>query len=344
MLSKREETILKIIIDDTIDRNEPVGSRYISKVGSLNLSPATIRNIMSDLEDLGYISQPHTSAGRVPTDKGYRYYIDEFVNVEELDEDVIQEMYELNPPVNVIDFFKEISKKVGELTSGITFVAAPKLNSMYLKHIDFVRLNDVKILAIIVTRTGIVHNVLMDIDRETSDSDLTKMSNYLNINFVDMTLHDIKNRLVLDLIESKTEIDKIIKKNKNLGAKLFDNIDIENEIIFDGTFNIIENFEQNDISMLKSIYKSLEEKSFIYDIVKKCFSEKGIKIFIGSELGIDDMTDLGIVTKCYRKDNVIGYLGVIGPKNMRYPSVIPIVNYTADLISRFLKNYGGEDE
>ena len=344
MLSEREEIILKIIIDETINKNEPVGSRYISKVGSLNLSPATIRNIMSDLEDLGYITQPHTSSGRIPTDKGYRYYIDEFINVEELNTNLAQAIYGLNPPLNIRDFFKEISRKVGELTRSITFIAAPKLNSMYLKHIDFVRLNDVKILAIIVTRTGMIHNVLMDIEKETSESDLLKISNYLNTNFADMALHDIKRILISELMENKTELDKIIQKNKDLGAKLFDSINIENEIIFEGTFNFLEKFEQNDMSRLKNIYKTLEEKTFIYDIVKKCFSENGIKIFIGSELGMDEMTDLGMVAKCYRRDNVIGYLGVIGPKNMCYPSVIPIVNYTADLISKFLKNYGGKDE
>ena len=182
-LNEREETILKIVVDDYTTNFEPVGSRSVAKKGLINLSPASIRNVMSDLEDLGYIFQPHTSAGRIPTDKGYRYYIDKFVQFEDPDPEIIKQISINEDLSNINKLFKEVSHKLGTLTHSVGFIAAPKLRSMHLKHIEFLRLNSSSVIAIIVTKSGMVHNVLLHIDEYIRDNELVQISNYLNYHF-----------------------------------------------------------------------------------------------------------------------------------------------------------------
>jgi heat-inducible transcriptional repressor len=341
-LNEREETILKIVVDEYTANSEPVGSRSVSKKGLINLSPASIRNIMSDLEELGYIFQPHTSAGRIPTDKGYRYYIDKFVQFEKPDARILEQISLFNNLPNINSLFKEISYKLGTLTHSVGFIAAPKLQTMHLKHIEFLRLNNESVIAIIVTKSGIVHNALLNIDKSIKDNDLIQISNYLNEHFKDKTLQDIKNHIEMEVRSKKAEFDCLVANLIKMGSNLFKEPDFDGELIFEGTNNFLEIPEFQDIDKLKEMLNIFEEKTFIYNILDKCINENGVQVFVGSEIGNEKASEFGIVAKSYKRGGkTVGTLGVIGPKRMKYSKVVSIVDYTADIISNVLNRLVG---
>ncbi len=341
-LNEREEKILKIVVDEYTANSEPVGSRSVSKKGLINLSPASIRNIMSDLEELGYIFQPHTSAGRIPTDKGYRYYIDKFVQFEKPDSNVIEQIRINNDLPNINRLFKEISYKLGTLTHSVGFIAAPKLQTMHLKHIEFLRLNKNSVIAIIVTKSGIVHNALLNIDETVKDNELVQISNYLNEHFKDKSLQDIKNHIENEIRSEKAEFDRLMSNLIKMGPNLFRESAFADDLIFEGTNNFFEIPEFQDVKKLKEMLNVFEEKTFIYKILDKCITENGVQVFVGSEIGNEQTNEFGIVAKSYQRGGkTIGTLGVIGPKRMKYSQVVSIVDYTADIISNVLNNLVG---
>jgi len=343
VLNDREAKVLKIIVDEYINSSIPVGSRFISKNSDLNLSPASIRNIMSDLEEKGFISQTHISSGRIPTDKGFRYYVDQFVTFNKALIDQIKDIENVSP-LNMEFLFKEISKKLGEVSHSVGFVVSPKINSMYLKHIEFLRLNQNRVLCIVVTKSGIVHNLIMDLGQNYTDSDLQKVSNYLNTHFQNRSLQDIKNMLFQDIASKKNEFDEVAEKAKQITGDYLFSHDFGGELVIYGTKNVLSLPEFKDADSLKNLLDFFEEKTLIYEIIDKCIHEPTVKIFIGSEIN-DENLNISLVAKPYKRDeNVIGTLGVIGPKRMRYPEIIPIVDYTAEIMSKLMNKIGGADE
>lgn len=341
-LNEREELVLRTIIDEYVNTSEPVGSRNVSKVGPLKMSPATIRNIMSDLVDKGFIAQPHTSAGRVPTDSGYRYYIDKFIGMEHVSGELMENIRrEFNiDPVNMMNLFRHFSRKLGDMTNSIGFVVSPKMNSINLKHIEFVRINRENILAIIVAQTGIVQNVLINACNDITDDDLVKMSNYINHNYVGYSLNSVHQMLMKELHDTKGEIRKLADKTKKLSEAVFKSSVFDEEIIFEGTRNIIDIPELRDSGKLSDVLQAFDEKRNICSLLDGCMKEDCVQIFIGSEIGLENTEELGMVIKPYhRGGNIIGTLGVIGPKRMRYSKVVSIVDYSADLISKMLSDY-----
>ncbi|MGA1862111.1 heat-inducible transcriptional repressor HrcA [Deferribacter thermophilus] len=344
-LDEREEIVLKIIVDEYINSSEPVGSRLVSKVGPLKLSPASIRNIMSDLEEKGYIYQPHTSAGRVPTDLGYRYYIDKFVTIssDNIKSDIIKITGDLETK-NIKLLFKEVTRQLSKLTHSVGFVVSPKTGSLFLKHLEFLKLNRYDVLAILVTKTGIVQNVILHLDVDIPDNVLQRISNYINENFEGESLVEVREKLFREIEREKQLFDNFVTSIKNYLPKVFDLEGLEDDFYYDGTSNILDLPEFSDVSKLKDFLKTFEEKTLIYKIVDKCLESDGVQIFIGSEIG-EPNSDVGLVVKPYKRSGkVLGTLGIIGPKRMKYPKVVPIVDYTANLISEVIERLGGSDE
>ncbi|KAA0259053.1 heat-inducible transcription repressor HrcA [Deferribacter autotrophicus] len=343
-LTEREETVLKIIVDEYINSSEPVGSRFVSKVGPLKLSPASIRNIMSDLEEKGYIYQPHTSAGRVPTDLGYRYYIDKFVTISPIYSEEIKKLSEKLNATNLRTLFKEATKQLSRLTHSVGFVVTPKSNMLYLKHIEFLKLNKFDVLAILVTKTGIVQNVILHLDIDIPDNVLTQISNYLNDHFSGYSLMEVRERLFKEIEKDKQLFDNFMDSFQDFLPRIFEMDEVEGELYYDGTSNILDMPEFNDVNKLKEFLRAFEEKTLIYKIIDKCAEADSVQIFIGSEID-ENVDDFGLVIKPYSKGNkILGTLGIIGPKRMRYPHVVPIVDYTADLLSEVIERLGGSDE
>lgn len=341
-LNEREELVLRTIIDEYIDTNEPVGSRNVSKVGPLKMSPATIRNIMSDLVDKGFIAQTHTSSGRVPTDSGYRYYIDKFIGMQHISPDIMEDIQKemAVEPVNVMNFFRHFSKKLGDMTNSVGFVVAPRLNSISMKHIEFIKLNKDTALAVLVAKSGIVQNVLLPIGSHISGSDLERMGNYLSGKFCNMTMSDIRNALVSELEIARGEIKNLTEKTIEMSDAIFNSPIFDEEFIFEGTKNIIDTPELRGSGKMADILRAFEEKRDICALLDGCMKEDCVQIFIGSEIGLESASELGMVIKPYRRGgNIIGTMGVIGPKRMKYSSVVSIVDYSSRIISKILNDY-----
>jgi len=339
-LNEREEIVLKTIIDEFVQSNEPVGSRFISKVGPLKLGAASIRNIMSDLEDKGYILQPHTSSGRVPSDEGYRYYIDKLVTFDADKETIINNLKDEFSADNINSVLKKVSDNLGRMTGSVGFVLSPKLNTMLLKHIEFVRLSTTTVLAVIVARTGIVHNVMIEVSPSASDSELTQVSNYLNHHFTDKSLMELKREIVEQMKDEKRQMDNLFSKVTLMTKAVFSKTGEDSDIILSSASGILDLPEFSDVSRLKGLLGTFEEKKFIFDILDKCQNEKGVNIFVGSEIGREEISELGLVTKTYsRGGNVVGMLGIIGPKRMKYSDVVSVVDCSADIVSEIMGKF-----
>lgn len=343
MLNERETKILKLIIDEYINSSVPVGSRFISKNSDVGLSPASVRNIMSDLEESGYISHTHISSGRIPTDKGFRFYVDQYVFLDKSNHAIFNDIEKIIPSSLPV-LFKDISKRLGEISKSVGFVVSPKIHNMFLKHIEFLRLSHENVLAVIVTKSGMVHNIIFKVGKEVSDSDMQKVSNYLNQHFLDCSLGEIKEKIAISMQERKGEFDEMVLKIDSFARKIFEKEDFGGEVIVYGTKNILNFPEIRNSEDINDLLEFFDEKTFIYDIVERCIESPGVKIFIGSEL-TKTHGNLSLVAKSYQRDSkILGTLGVIGPKSMKYPEVVPIVDYTAEIISKLLNKIGGIDE
>ena len=341
-LNEREELVLRTIIDEYIDTSEPVGSRNVSKVGPLKMSPATIRNIMSDLVDKGFIVQPHTSAGRVPTDSGYRYYIEKLVEIQNISPDFMEDIQRQMSidPLNVMNLFRHFSKKLGEMTHAVGFIVSPKMNNIALKHIEFVRINKETVLAVIVAKTGMVQNVFINVESTITDNDLVRMANFINTNYEGLSLYEVQHMILQELHNEKGEIRSLLEQAAKLSQQVFKSRVFDEEFIFEGMKYIIDIPELRQNGRLIDVLQAFEEKHHLCSLLEGCMKEDSVQIFIGSEIGLDNTEDLGMVIKPYhRGGKIVGTMGVIGPKRMRYSNVVSIVDYSSKIISKMLNDF-----
>ena len=339
-LNERLQNILIYVINEFIKTGQPVGSRTISKKYKLNLSPATIRNIMADLEEMGLLTQPHTSAGRIPTKEGLKYYVDNlmgFSYIPELIKNQIDSFIK-NKEQNFENFFNDLSDLLSNLTNSIGVVVYPDLKKLKLKHIEFVKLNDTQILVVLVNELGHVENRIIEIEKNSiSQMQLDKLSNFLNQKYSGKDLMEIKNEIINEL--------KFLKSNFN--AKISEIIDkftkinweekTNKEVIVKGLNKIVDSeVLKSDFNQLKNFIKLFEEKSKLLEILEKTYKSPGIQIFIGN--AIPYLEDMSIITSTYSKgDTILGSLGIIGPLRMNYQTIIPLVEYTSKLISSLLE-------
>jgi heat-inducible transcriptional repressor len=339
LLSERMRRIFEILIEDYILTAEPVGSRTIAKKSNLHLSPATIRNIMSDLEEMGLLYQPHTSAGRVPTEKGFRFYVDYLLNIHELSDREqleIRSKY-LGPQPAAMELFQETSRILSSSSHYLGVVWVPRMRSVVLQHMEFVKLKRHMVLAILATATGLVHNRIIEVEEDFPQSELDDLSDYMNGLLAGLTLQQLRERLLEQMRVEKSVYDHLLEQALRLGEKAFSSID-ETDIFIDGRTNILNEPEFSNLSRMVDLFRAFEEKATMVRILDKCMEPKGVQIAIGSESQIQEMETCSLVTSTYGyKGEVLGALGVIGPRRMNYSRVIPLVDYTAKLLTEILE-------
>lgn len=339
LISERMRRIFEILIEDYILTAEPVGSRTIAKKSSLHLSPATIRNIMSDLEEMGLLYQPHTSAGRVPTEKGFRFYVDYLLNIHELSDREqleIRSKY-LGSQPEVLELFRETSRILSSSSHYLGVVWAPRMRSVVLQHMEFVKLKKHMVLAILATATGLVHNRIIEVEEDFPQSELDDLSDYMNGLLAGLTLQQLRERLLEQMRVEKSVYDHLLEQALRLGEKAFSSID-ETDIFIDGRTNILNEPEFSNLSRMVDLFRAFEEKATMVRILDKCMDPKGVQIAIGSESQIQEMETCSLVTSTYGyRGEVLGALGVIGPRRMNYSRVIPLVDYTAKLLTEILE-------
>lgn len=337
-MKERYREILKAIIHDYVTTAEPVGSRTISKKYSFSLSPATIRNIMADLEEMGYLSQPHTSAGRVPTDRGYRYYVDTLMEPKRLtktEEDRIERQVR-GLQSEVEELMRETSRILSTLSHYLGVVLAPRLDKTIFKRIEFIQLYGERILVVLVAESGLVQHKVIQIGEVIDQEELDKISRYLNDLLKGLTLRQVRELIVAKMGEEKALYDQLLQRALKLGQKSFEE-EGGGDLYIGGTANIVGQPEFADFRKMRSIFAAFEEKSKLVKILDECLTQEGLTIIIGSEHPFQEMQGLSLVTSPYRYgDHVVGTLGVMGPTRMEYGKIVSLVDFTAKLVSRLL--------
>jgi heat-inducible transcriptional repressor len=339
VLSERNRAILNAIVRDYIETAEPVGSRAISKKSDIHLSSATIRNIMSDLEDIGLITQPHISAGRVPTESGLRFYVNSILELRPLADSEKRriEKFLMGSSQEVEELLKTTSKMLAVVTEQAAIVSRPKSSATVFKHIEFIRLRDHLVLMVLVTKAGLVQNKIIEIEDNLSQDELDRLTQYLNELLCDLTLDQLKQKVLEEMKKDKDNFDALLAKALEISNQAFQEESI-GEVYIEGRINLMQYPEFRQIEILRDLFRAFEEKNILIRLLEKSINAIGIQIFIGSETQINEMGGCSIITASYTNGEYpIGTLGVIGPTRMNYDRVIPIVDYTAKFISRIME-------
>ena len=334
----RIKNILQTVIIQYIYAGEPVGSGMVSKRHIPRLSPATIRHIMSEMEEMGYLMQPHASAGRIPTDKGFRFYVDSILKIKELPQ---AEREKINARCQrsqeIENIMSDASSIMSSLSNCMGVVLAPRFDNVFIKHIEFIRLGRTQVMMLLVSNSATVQNYIVRIEEDLKQHDLERMSAYLNSIAKGLTLRKLKKKIIEEMRKEKTLYDRLMAKALKLSKAALDEGKNRNagNIYVEGKANI---FDQpvfiEDAEKMKLLFKTFEEKSVLVKVLDKAMDANGVQIFIGPESGFDEIRECSVVTAPYSNNgNIFGTLGIIGPMRMNYSRVIPLVNYTADLLS-----------
>jgi len=344
LLGDRDRQILTSVINEYILTAEPVGSRNIARRYDINLSSATIRNVMSDLEEMGFLHQPHTSAGRIPTERALRFYVDSILKVKSLDQrekDRIRKRYKFSE-LEASDLVRQTSEVLSVLSRHVSIVSAPKLVGTVLKHIEFIKISRNRILVIFVSQSGFVQNRIIEDRDDISQSELDKYTNYLGEVLVGVSLEGVRGKIEEEMKKEKTAYDRLLSNALELTRKVFGK-EKDPELFMEGQVNLLECPEFSEVGSMKLLLQALEEKKLLLHLLDKTMDAEGIQIFIGSEVPVSEMQTLSVITSPYRHgEKVVGALGIIGPTRMNYLKLIPIVEYSAQLLTEFLNGKGSE--
>ncbi len=340
-LDERSQIILESIIDEFVRGAEPVGSRTIAKKTRLNISSATIRNVMSDLEEMGFLYQPHTSAGRVPTSRGYRYYVDWLMETKpirkEASECIDRRVGDLS--ADLIGMLQGTSRVLSDLIQHACIVVAPGPDFLVLKHINFVRLTSAKILVVLVGKSGLIQNRVFEYTQDISQDELDHISNYLNREVVvNRTIREIRKIIARELSKDRAKYSRLVSKALNFGEKTFGIGDLK--VIIEGQSKIFEQPEfTEDIEKLKKVIRNFEEKATLLKLIDSTLSAGALQISIGAENSVDEFKDMSVISAGYRRsDSGVGTIGVIGPERMDYGRIIPFVEYAAHILSAIFED------
>ncbi|MBI4384398.1 MAG: heat-inducible transcription repressor HrcA [Nitrospinae bacterium] len=342
-LDERRKAILMEIISDYVATAEPVGSRAIAKKHFENLSPATIRNVMSDLEDLGYLRQPHASAGRIPTDKGYRYFVDHILpGPRTADEPgIIGDYYDRELKNQPLEEVLESACNLLSKTSNQTgLVMVPSFSHMLFKHIEFVKVGKNEALAVFISEMGVLQNKIIPVEEDFSQEKLTSISNYLNREFKDKSVNWIRAEILRRVKFEKEHYDQLIKRALDLWTRTFDDHDRDKDadLLVNGIINFFDQPEFSaDLEAIKVLFKAVEEKTKLIKLLDLCLEHDGMTIIIGEESEEEEMQGCSLIAQNYRVgDEKAGTMAIFGPKRMDYQKMIAIVNNTAKTVSKLL--------
>jgi heat-inducible transcriptional repressor len=338
-LTERAQLLLKALIENYIRDGQPVGSRTLSRDSGLSLSSATIRNVMADLEDLGFVASPHTSAGRIPTDKGYRFFVDTLLKLKPLHHEEIEEIERRlgTEAANGRSLVQTVSQMLSNVTHMAGLVTLPNPNYVALSQIEFIALSENRALAIMVMNNREVQNRVVQLDRYYSTEELRRAANYLNEAFAGRSLPDVRAQLLGQLQETRQHMNQLMQDAIHMAQKVFTEPNERVEYVIAGETNLMGFAELSNVDRLRRLFEAFNEKHDILRLLDSCLRADGIQIFIGQESGYRILDDISVVTAPYTLDNrVVGVLGIIGPTRMAYERVIPIVDVTAKLLGSAL--------
>lgn len=335
MMDERARALLKALIERYIADGQPVGSRTLSKM--FDLSPATIRNVMSDLEELGLIHSPHTSAGRVPTPRGYRLFVDTMLSAQPFEVMPIEQASQLLPAADPSRAVSAAATLLSNLTQFAGVVLAPRRSQVF-RQIEFIRLSEKRVLLIIVTPDGDVQNRILLTPRDYHESALIEAANYFNQHFAGKSFAEVRQSLAGELAKLQEDMSRLMQAAVEAGAQA----DETDSVVISGENKLLDvNDLASDMDRLRKTFSLFEKKTDLMQLLDATSKAQGVQIYIGGDSTIFPVQDLSVVTAPYGVDGrIVGTLGVIGPTRMAYERVIPIVDITARLLSNALSQQG----
>ena len=336
-LDIRARRLLRTLIAQYLADGEPVGSRTLSRSSGLDVSPATIRNIMADLEDAGLVSSPHTSAGRIPTPRGLRLFVDSLIELQPLPRDqMVRLQRELPPgPTTVRDLVGNASALLSAMTHFAGVVTVPRQTDFPLRHIDFVPLPDARVLVILVFSDNQVQNRVIQLAKPLDGSELEQAANYINAHFVGLRVDDIRAHLLRELREASSELHRLLSSAVELAAASF--APQGEDVLVSGQINLMAYSELANLDRLRELFEAFQQKNELLQLMEVCAKAPGVRLFIGEESGFAALDGCSVVTASYgAQGRLLGAVGVIGPTRMAYERVIPVVQATAGLLSEAL--------
>jgi len=336
-LNERAQTLLKALVERYIAEGQPVGSRALSRMSGLDLSPASIRNVMADLEEMGFIASPHTSAGRIPTPRGYRFFVDTLLTLKPLDNNEIHQLEGQLHTESRQRIVTSASQLLSDLTHFAGVVMTPRRAAMF-RQIEFVSLSDKRILIIIVSPEGDVQNRIFALDRSYTPAELVEAANLLNQHYAGCSFEEIRRRVHDELKELRENMSQLMTAALEVGTQAMQ--DASDEIVLSGERNLLHVQDlSGNMASLRKLFDLFEKKTSLLQLLDVSNRAQGVQIFIGGESGLVPLDECSIVTAPYEVDGkVVGTLGVIGPTRMAYERVIPIVDITAKLLSSALSH------
>jgi heat-inducible transcriptional repressor len=342
LLSERSREILQWAISTYVVTGKPVGSRKIARHSRENLSAATVRNIMADLEEMGYLHQPHPSAGRIPTDKAYRFYVDYLLERHEIsprDRHVIdRDLQGNNSPEHLM---VRTSQILSRISNNLGIVISPPISRVSLQHIQFIKIMDRRIMVILVSRSGLVQNRLIHADEDYSQVDLDQAARYILGHFKDKSLFEIKTELLQMIRQDRAQYDGFMQRVVALSTRTFADAseDLDAEVYLDGASNLIKTPEFSDINRMRVLFETIEQKSRLASLISQCIKadSQEVRITIGNENAMPGIEDCTLITSRYAVDEKThGSLGILGPTRMEYGRAISLVEYVARIFGRML--------
>jgi heat-inducible transcriptional repressor len=341
-LGERAQHLLRILIESYIRDGQPVGSRVLSRDSGLHLSSATIRNVMADLEELGFVSSLHTSSGRVPTDKGYRFFVDTLLQLRPLDEAAsaeIRRTFEASRDTST-DLIATVSQLLSSATQLAGVVTLPRSRQSALTQIEFVALSENRVLVVLVFNDREVQNRIIQLERHFSPDELKRASNYLNEQFRGRSLAEVRQDILRQLSEARAHMNQIMLDAISVAQQVFEGSEESRlEYVIKGETNLMGAAELTNVEKLRRLFEAFNEKRDFLHLLDQSLKAEGVQIFIGHESGYQILDDCSVITAPYADGGaVVGVLGVIGPTRMAYERVIPIVDLTAKLLSAALNS------
>ena len=342
-ISERAQSVLKGLIRRYVDTGTPVGSRTLAKETDLALSPATIRNVMSDLEDYGLIHAPHTSAGRVPTVKGYRFFINSMLNAGPINNQSLGDMTDrLSGISDRNGILSGATEMLSQITSFAGIVSTPSNSHAQIRQIEFLSLSEQRVLAILIIYDGQVQNKVLAAHREYSESELVVAANFFNAKYSTKSLHGVREQLFMHMKQDHKSMHSEMRTAMKMAGQLFDNEDDQpNEnVLVSGENNLLSIPEFSELNKLRQLFDTFKTKQVLFDLLQKSMFTEGVNIYIGEESGYELFKDCSVIAAPYEVDHKkVGVLGVIGPTRMQYDEVISAVDVTAKLVSSALSTH-----
>jgi heat-inducible transcriptional repressor len=341
LLDTRARRLLRALIAQYIRDGQPVGSRTLARQSGLDVSPATIRNVLADLEEIGLVAAPHTSAGRIPTTQGYRVFVDSLLEVKPLAEPELSRLRaELNPSAGTQDLLNSVSGLLSAATQFVGLVTVPRREAFAFRHIDFVALDGPRVLVILVFTDHEVQNRVIEMARPYTASELEKVANYLNAHYAGLSLEQIRNRLVTELDEARTAMDASMQATIQMAGAALD-IGAGEDVVLTGQTNLMGLHEMANLERLRELFEAFNRKRELLQLMERCIHARGVRLFIGEESGLSPLDQCSLIAAPYGTGGqVLGVLGVIGPTRMAYERVIPMVQAAAQLLSGALNRDG----